>query len=324
MVGFNKLVATDFLTNNDVVDIVAPSSSCPKEHLILAVDWLKKQNLIPRYHPDILKPEFYLAQSDSYRLQQLYLALTNSESKAVWCLRGGYGSIRLIPEMIKWTQPSKYKLFIGLSDITSLHQFLNQNWNWPTLHASLLDRLGQKLLPTDNEQELVETLFGQKKSWQHNNLKWLNEEKFQSQLFLSGVLVGGNLTTFVSSIGTPLELLSFNQSSLQNKNIILFFEDIAERGYKVDRMLQQIKMSRFYEQISAVVFGDFTQCEEKNGENLVPIAISDFAKKVDFPVLSGVRSGHGQWQAPLFFNTYAELTCELNSKMVIFSGHETK
>ncbi len=308
----------------DIIDLVAPASSCPEDHLIKAVQWLTKLNLVPRFSEKILKPTYYLAQSDDERFLQLEKALLSPDSKGIWCLRGGYGSIRLIPSLLKLNKPEKQKLFIGLSDITSLHQFLIQNWNWSTLHASLLDRVGQGLLPIDNEKLLIETIFGKSSFYLEPELKWLNPKPFDSNLFITGVVIGGNLTTFMSSFGTALQLKKQENIFLKNKNLILFFEDIGERGYKVDRFLQQLKQSTVLQDVSAIVFGDFTGCEEKNGENLVPFALQEFANSVSVPVLSGVRSGHGQWQSPLFFNTHAELSCGMNSKLVIFPSHENK
>ena len=307
------------LSHGDVIDIVAPASACSEKHLELAVQWLEKQGYKARYDKDILKPQKFLAQTDSYRFKKLKNALLDRKSKAVWCLRGGYGSFRLWPDLMKVKLPKSVqpKLLIGLSDITSLHHFINQEWKWPSLHASLLDRIGQGKIDKHVETELMASLQGSQEVFEYNNLTPLNKRALSSKT-INGVVRGGNLTTFVLSIGTELSL-----RKTQDKSIILFFEDIGERGYKVDRFLNHLKQSGVLKSVSALVFGDFTDCLEPNGQNLVPETLVDFACTLKIPVFTGLQSGHGDIQRPLFLNTPATLTCGKSGRMIVYSPYET-
>ena len=305
------------LQKGDLIDIIAPGSACPPEHLQSAVLWIEKNGYKARYHPDILKPQKYLAQTDAFRFQSIKKALLAKDSKAIWCLRGGYGSFRLWPELLKMPKPKSPKLLIGLSDVTSLHQFLNQKWNWVSLHASLLDRLGQGKLPDFVEKELLLNLSGVKVNNEFSNLKPLNKYAFSNKK-IKGVVLGGNLATFMVSVGTSLQM-----KSQKNKKIILFFEDIGERGYKVDRFLNHLKQAQVFRSVSAVVFGDFTDCKEANGLDLVPETLKDFAETLKIPVFSGVQSGHGEIQRPLFFNSSSTLTCGDQGSMLVYSPYAT-
>lgn len=310
---------TFFLKPGDIIDIIAPASACSEEHFRLGVKWIENRGFKARFNPNLLKPEMYLSNSDAFRFQDLKKALYAKDSKAIWCLRGGYGSFRLWPEMLKLSKKASPKLFIGLSDITSLHQYLNQQWGWPTLHASLLDRLGQNKLPEDVQKELLQTISGEKNAVSFTDLTAMNDKAkdFSSQKkVIKGTVRGGNLCTFIVSIGTKL------QPKYQKKDrVILFFEDIGERGYKLDRFLQHLRQAGVLKNVAAIVFGDFVDGLESNGQSLVNETLLRFASQIRVPVFSGVETGHGLIQRPLFFNTHAVLTCGKNSNMVVYSAY---
>jgi muramoyltetrapeptide carboxypeptidase len=306
-----------FLKPGDIVDVVAPASACSEEHFRLGVKWIESMGYKPRFNPHLLKPDMYLSNSDAFRFQDLKKAVYAKDSKAIWCLRGGYGSFRLWPEMLKLTKKAAPKLFIGLSDITSMHQFLNQKWGWPTLHASLLDRVGQNKLPADIQDELLQTISGEKNTVSFTNLTAMNDAA-KTKKVIKGTVRGGNLCTFIVSIGTKL------QPKYQKKdNVILFFEDIGERGYKLDRFLQHLSQAGVLNNVAAIVFGDFVDGLEANGQSLVQETLARFAKQMKIPVFSGVETGHGVVQRPLFFNTRAVLTCDKKPNMIVYSAYAT-
>jgi muramoyltetrapeptide carboxypeptidase len=274
-----------FLKIGDNIEIIAPASSCSVAEFKAALAWLKAQGFNPVYHKDILNPEKYLAQSDQYRFKYLKKALTNKQTKAIWCLRGGYGSLRLVPDLLK-LKKSGPKFFIGLSDITVLHHFLNAKWNWSTIHGPVLARVASENKRAQDYDELFSLMTGQSKTVSFKNLIPLN------------------LCTYCTLLGTKL------QPKL--KNHFIFFEDSAERGYKVDRMLHQLKQAGQFENCKAVFFGDFVSSLEANGENLVSYAIEQFFKDYKIPVFSGVESDHSEKQRPLILNAPARLIKDKN------------
>lgn len=306
-----------YLQKGDIVDIVAPGSACPPEQLVAGVKWLEDQGFKARYDLDILKPDMYLSHSDEFRFKDLKKALFTKDSKAIWCLRGGYGSFRLWPELLKIKKAAPAKLFIGISDVTSLHQYLIQKWKWPVLYGSLLDRVGQGKLPPENEAELVDVITGQRQQMEFENLTALNQ-KAQKKSVINGKVLGGNLAVFTYSLGTALQ-----PKIKTNEKVILFFEDIGERGYKVDRFLQQLKQANVFKNVQAIVFGEFIDGLEKDGKSLVPNTLSNFAKHCKVPVFSGLDTGHGTVQRPLFLNSKARLSCGENPNMIVYSPYET-
>lgn len=306
-----------YLNPGDLIDVIAPASACAKDHLIAALKWIESKGFRARVSSDILNPQLFLSQSDEYRFNDLKKAIYAKDSKAVWCLRGGYGSFRLWPEILKLKVIPKPKLFIGLSDITSLHHFLNHRWNWPTIHGPMLDRLGQNKLSHPNQIEVLDLIQGKNDFLEFTNLKALNVAA-QKKKIIKGKLRGGNLCTYMLSLGTSLHP-QFNSKD----KVILFFEDIGERGYKIDRFLQHLKQAQVFKNVVAIVFGDFVDGLEANGQNLVDETLMLFAQQIKIPVFCGVQSGHGEIQRPLFFNTTTTLSCGSNPRMVIYS-HEIK
>lgn len=300
------------LQQGDLIDVVAPGSASSEEFLETGIHILESYGFKVRYSENMLKPELFLANSDQYRFQDLKRALLAKDSKAIWCLRGGYGCIRLLPSLAKLEKPKTKKLLIGMSDITSLHLYLNQKWNWPTLHAPLLDRIGQYKINPTNLEEII-TVLKEPLKMDFSNLIALNDSARKSKK-VTGSVRGGNLVVAASTLGTPYQIKS--------KNCILFFEEIGEKAYRIDRLLQQFKQAGVFDQAKAVVFGDFTNCEEVDGRNLIQATLESFFKDLKIPALTGVKAGHDVIQRPIFLNTHAQLACGHSARMLVYPGYE--
>lgn len=287
------------LKPGDIIDVVAPGYSCSLQELENGVREIESWGFRVRFDKKILSPVSFHSNSDQERFRQLKNALTNKQSKAVWCLRGGYGSNRLLPWLDQIEKPTQTKLFIGLSDITSLHVFLNQKWNWATIHGPLVDRIGKKLLSPEHKDEIIRLVMGQNIEVRLNGLQPMNKSALKIKE-LNGKIIGGNLTVLQSSLGTPYSV------KLMNK--FLFIEDLGERGYRVDRMLEQLLQTGILKQCLGILIGDFTGGDEPNGENRVWEALDRFADLHTLPLWKGVQSGHGAIQRPLPLNVDARLT----------------
>lgn len=291
------------LKPGDTVDIVAPGFACDPDALKGALELLAKWGLEPRVSREIFpkksKMDILCSNTDEIRLMQLKEALRAEDSRAVWCLRGGYGSLRLIPELARIKRPAgQPKLFIGLSDISTIHVYLNQTWNWPTVHGPLLDRLGKGLVRPKYLRELKDLVMGGSREITFERLKPLNEAARRAAI-VRGPVSGGNLVTLQSSLGTKAEWMTDGQ--------ILFFEEIGERGYKIDRILEHFRQIGKFKKARAIVLGDFTGGLEADGKSRVPAVLKRFAEQLDIPVVSGLQSGHAVIQRPVPFYTPAEL-----------------
>jgi muramoyltetrapeptide carboxypeptidase len=299
------------LQKGDLIEIIAPGSSAPFEYLEKGAEVLRSWGLDVHYDENLLRPDMYLAHNDRFRFESFKKAMTNPKVKAVWCLRGGYGSIRLLPAIEKMKTPASPKLLIGFSDVTSLHMLINQKWKWPSLHASLIDRLALGTLSPENLAELNASLFDPEYCTKFENLIALNKAA-EKKKKIEGKVVGGTLLVVTSSLGTP--------SQIKAKNKILFLEEIAERAYRIDRCLQQLKQAQVFADVSAVVVGDFVNCQERDGKDLVSATLNNFFSDLKIPAFKGLQAGHGQIQRPLFFNTQTVLTCGNHPQMLNYSS----
>lgn len=299
------------MSKGDLVDVVAPGFKCTDQALAKAVAYIQSLGLKARVPQDIFGDDLVCANDDKTRLQQLKKALNAKDSKAIWCVRGGYGAIRLMPEIRQWKMPAQAKLLIGYSDVTTLHYHLNARWGWPSLHGPLLDRLGSEEASDIEKQELKQILFGNKTEISFQNLEALNKLALKKKL-IKAKLIGGNLSVLASSIGTP--------SALKAKGKILLLEDTGERAYSIDRMLNQLTQSKALDGVQAIILGDFIGGEDKDGVSRVWPLWQEFAENTKFPVLKGLQVGHGKIQRPIPLGVNARLQLGAKQELTVPVG----
>lgn len=280
------------------MDVIAPGFRCSEEELKGAAAFIESLGLVPRIPRGFFKGKTLFSNSDEFRARHLIESLVAPDSKAVWCVRGGYGSLRLLPELKMAKRPARAKLFMGYSDITTLHLFLNQFWGWSTLHSPVLDRFGGGRATPLEIKEAQAFLFGKKTEQVLKGLRPLNEFAGRSSA-VKGVVTGGNVAVLQSSLATPFQL------DVRGK--ILFLEDIGERPHRMDRMLVQFEQTGLLKSAKAIVFGDMVLGHDQERKQLWSEVIHGFAKRQKFPVFKGLKVGHGPVQQILPLNTSAVL-----------------
>lgn len=294
------------VVKGDIVEMVAPASRCSEYELKSAIKTVESLGLTPRLPANIFDGSHpILSNTDQNRFKFLKSALLAKDSKLIWCLRGGYGSIRLIPQLAELKSPRQVKLLVGLSDISTLHNFVNQNWGWPSLHGPMLGTFHER--SQEEKTEVLNIIFGKQSSVTFQNLIPLNLAAEKAATIVAPV-TGGNLMTVQSSQGTPW--------AFHSKNSIVFFEEINERGYRIDRLMVSLLQSGYFKQAKAIVLGDFLGGEEPDGKNFVENVLSAFAKELKIPVLKGLRSGHGDLRRSVPFATEASLDLKLRTLTV--------
>jgi len=278
------------LNKGDYVDIIAPSSGPLNTNWKQGLNILKSWGLKPCLFKHALDPWMYHSNTNTKRLQFLKQAFKNSNSQSVWALRGGYGLQKIMTAFSK--AKIQQKLFIGFSDATALHLYLNQTYHWPSLHAPFIQDLPH--VPLKQLNALKQILFGLKKEVLFPNLKCLNRKYKQN---LKAILLGGNLTllaTSLSSVWCPKKLDS----------CFLFLEDINEEEYRVDRALHQLFFSGFMSKVKAIVLGSFTPLKNKNLEN---IFLKSFSQVSKIPIFQRLPCGHTLKNSPLPLGKPAEI-----------------
>lgn len=281
------------LKAGDSVEIIAPASRCSDNLLNEIKDLLLSWQLNCIVQDDIFGTDLLCANSDDLRFKSLKQAFLNPDTRAIICARGGYGSMRLIPELEKVIAPVAPKLFIGMSDITALNIFLQQKWHWPVIHGALaLDKFSPAAI--DNVKRL---LFGKEEQIQFQcqplNNAAKNHRKIQSSV------TGGNLCLIQTSIGTHWQL--------DGRDKIILLEEIGERGYRVDRMLVHLQQAAIFKDATAILLGDFIGGEEPNGESLVHSVLERFAQQIEIPVVQVKGVGHGRDNLAIPLGTSATL-----------------
>jgi len=293
------------LKKGDLVDVVCLASAASFAEFREVKKLLNKNGLEARFcnAEEILvtkKPLNLLPHASAkIRFEQLRFALENKESKAVWCIRGGYGSAEIIPLLEKSAKIAQSKAFIGFSDITSLAIFLNQKWNWQIIYGPMLVQLAFNKVADKSKKTIFDLVFGKKNSLEYK-IKNLSEKKSEP-LNLSGELVGGCLSLIATHFATANEI--------EWKNKILFLEDIDETAEKIDRYFWQLIQIMLNKKSfpKAILLGNYSQGVTKNYQKeIIQITLENFAKKLQeirlkIPVLLETSGclGHSQNIMPL-------------------------
>ena len=228
----------------------------------------------------------YLAGDDRDRLNDINRALRDPEIDALWCLRGGHGMIRIIQGIDYDALSRTPKAIIGYSDITALHSAVQRkcrlvSYHGPTAREAISD------FSRDSFQRAV--VDQADSCGAAANAREINSGT------ADGRLVGGNLAVLASLCGTE-----FMPDLTEG---ILILEDINEPVYRIDRMLQQLKLSGALNGCKAIVFGECVKCPDDAGGGGRPfdVVLSEIAHALGVPCLAGVPIGHiaEQWTIPL-------------------------
>ena len=261
------------------------------------------------------------AATDEQRIRDLNEAFADPEVEAILCARGGYGLQRILDKI----HPTN-KLVIGFSDITALHQLMH-TIGVPSLHAIMCKHIAT--LPEDcvalqsfrkTLQEFATSSFSlnsQLSTTLNSKLSTLNSR----QGFGRGTLIGGNLSVLYGLQGTPYGLGSSEVEEERSRvNTILFIEDIAERHYHIDRMMQNLRMSGVLANLSGLIVGQFTDCEEDKGmHETVYETILRAVQDYDYPVLFDFPAGHVEDNRPLWLGKTIELEVTPNISRVTYA-----
>lgn len=285
------------LQKGDIVDLVAPGWACSHAEIKASIKVVQSWGLEPRLPKNLFNGNKVLAHTDEMRFFHLKNSLEAKDSKAVWCVRGGYGSLRLLPELKKIRKPKNPKIFLGYSDITTLHYWLYRNWNWPTLHSPLFDRLGTGLLAKSQLNRLQKIIFGELEEVSFKGLKPLNK-KAESLKSVKAPIVGGNLCTLVSQMGSSVPVIT--------KGNLLFLEEVGERPHRLDRMFTQLILAGGLKGCKGIVLGDFL-LNTKEKRLMWTDVIARFVNECGLPVYRGLPVGHGKVQRTLPLGASATL-----------------
>ena len=259
--------------------IVSPSFCIDEKLLLEAVQYLEKWDLRVRVGRNAAKRKGPFAGSDEERLFDIQEMTDDSEIKAVFCSRGGYGLSKIIDRIDFSALMKNPKWYSGFSDITVLHIWLNEVCGIMSIH-------GEMPLNFNNTEKTADTFSSLKKALFGDNLYHEWTGNFYNQGKVTGEITGGNLSLLNSLSGTKADSVTNGK--------ILFIEDISENIYHIDRMLTSLKLTGKLKNLSALIIGGMNKIEETKipwGRN-VEETIFDIVKDYGYPVLFNFPAGH--------------------------------
>jgi muramoyltetrapeptide carboxypeptidase len=241
------------------IGIVAPSSQVPKIELKLGIEHIKRSGFKVKVHPQCKKSFLFFAGTDQERANAILEFAQDQQTSVIWCARGGHGCLRLLPLLTNsksGTHPKKpyqKKLLIGYSDITALMTYVRERWGWATLHAPMPSFRKFSLLEGLDWKTLIGWIRGRQgiAPWENCTLKFLC---FPPSSPIQAPLIGGNLTVWNALTGTPFQP--------DAKDCILFFEDVDESIYRLDRVLRQLLLAGSFRGVKAILLGNFMNCRD--------------------------------------------------------------
>ena len=292
-----KMITPPYLQKGDTVASVSTARKNIEDNLKPTIDLLENWGLKVKIGKTIGLDHFQLAGTDEQRAADFQEQLNDPNIKAIWCVRGGYGTVRMI-DMLDFTQfKQSPKWIVGFSDVTVLHSQLNR-MGYESLHAIMPVSVPRATNAAIDS--FCKALFGEHLEYT------LTCDAINHKGKAKGELVGGNLSILYSLLGS--------ESAIDCKDKILFLEDLDEYLYHVDRMLMNLKRNGCLSSLKGIVIGAMTKMNDNDipwGKNALEI-IEDITKDLKIPVIYNFPAGHIQDNRALIFGR--QVSMEVNDK----------
>lgn len=297
----------------DKVALTAPSSPAPPEILNTAISSIKSLGLIPVVMPSCSSHSGYLAGSDRQRADDFNYVFSTDDISAVFCLRGGYGAMRILP-LIDFNMIKHHpKIMIGYSDITALHTAINNFCKFITFHGPM-PNIGYDLLDDYSLNSLKHVLFHEKARYAIINPPGEQIETLFPG-YAEGMLIGGNLSLLAGTLGSPYEI--------DTRGKLLFIEEVNEIPYKLDRALTSLSLAGKFKDCTGIILGTFTGCVNTDTVSAHDNAAGNFASEI----LDIIKEIILPWRKPTFFNLraghiYPQCTLPMGAQIKVESDNK--
>ena len=287
----------DYLKTGDKVALISPSYFTPMENVEKTADVLRGWGLEPVIGPNVgKKVDGQYAGTVDERVSDIRWALSDPTIKAIICNRGGYGTIQLIDQLTLAELKASPKWLVGFSDISTLHGLLTRA-GVMSIHGTMSSFLAKG--GTDKTSTLMrDLLLGKVPRYEVP----AHPQNITGKA--SGVLVGGNICTFVPNLGSQAD-------ATKAKDIILFVEEVEESMHNIDRQMRILQMNGVLDRCKGVILGEFTDCGKEFTFESVEAMLYEQLKEYNIPVLCGFPGGHGDVNLPLVMG--ANVTIEVRT-----------
>ena len=271
------MIIPPYLKKGDLVAIVCTARAFSIEEVQPAIKWLENLGLKVRLGSTIGKKHFQFGGTDAERTADFQTQMDDNEVKAIWCARGGYGTVRMADDLNFEHFLKHPKWVIGYSDVTVLHSIIH-NLGIATLHGIMAFSVPNA--PKEILNAFAENIFG---TWKAIRC---NADDFNQTGSANAVVVGGNLSMLYSMCGST--------SGLNTDGKILFIEDLDELLYHVDRMMYNLKRNGYLDNLSGLIVGGMTDMRDHDnpfGYDAKTI-IKELVKDKPYPVCFDFPAGH--------------------------------
>ena len=306
----NTLIKPPFIKTGDTIAIVAPSGILKNrsEEIQKAKDLLNSWGLQVVVGKYVFQQNNHFAGTDDERCEDLQNALDDKSIKAIWCARGGYGTVRILDKLNYSKFRENPKWIIGYSDITALHNQIH-NEGFESIHAMMCTSL------QDSFEEIEQTIQTFKDAMFGNALHYnLKGSTYNKPGTITAPLIGGNLTMLHTMLGS--------KTSIDTSGKILFIEEIGEYKYHIDRMLQSLKRAGYFNNCKGLLVGDISKLRTNTTlwgssvEQLILDALDEF----DFPIAFNMPAGHEKDNRALILGNTIKLTVSKDQTTIVFKN----
>lgn len=306
--GLNSSIAMKAkrLASGQTIGLIAPSSNVTEnEDIYYARDVLKSFGFEVKAGDHLFERRGYLAGADELRAQDVNNMFADKDVDGIVCLRGGYGSPRILPYLDYKTIAANPKVIMGYSDVTALLNAIFAKTGLITFHGPIAGQRFSDYTLASFKKVLFEPSAGiklaeappfeQKEGWveKDNRLSVIVPGKAEGQL------IGGNLSLMVSMVGTAYE------PDYEGK--ILFLEDVSEAPYSIDRMLTHLKLAGRLQKLKGIAFGKCTECYSHRNSLSLEQVLNDHLAPLGVPVVRGAMIGHIDDMATIPIGAKAEI-----------------
>ena len=270
------------LAPGDRIALVAPASPFARSEFDAGLAELRRLGYEPVYDETVFARTRYTAGDATLRARAFHQAWTDPSIRALVAVRGGYGSVQVLPHLDAAEIGSTPKVFIGYSDNTSLLTWITGRCGVVAFHGPMVEGRLAKGPAGYDPDTFVRVLTRSEPAGRiaHPRLETLRAGE------AAGILTGGTLTQLAASLGTPY---AFDPP----EGHILFLDEVAERPYRIDRLLTQLRLAGVLSRASAIVFGELPRCDEPvEGGPAIRDVVRDLLDGFPGPVLFGLPSGH--------------------------------
>ena len=313
-----KLAKPKRLQAGQTIGLIAPSSNVTEnQDIAFAIDIIKSFGFKVKLGEHLYQRHGYLAGKDQDRAHDVNQMFKDPQVDGIFCLRGGYGSPRILPYLDFDSIGRHPKVIMGYSDVTALLNAIHTKTGMVTFHGPI----AAQNFSAYTLAQFKQVLFGSKpqiiaqpppfemvegQAERDNRITVIHQGK------ATGELIGGNLSLMVKLVGTPYE------PTYQGK--ILFLEDVGEAPYRIDGMFTHLKLAGRLNELAGIVFGKCSECDAKDNSLSIEQVLNDHLKPLGIPVVRGLMIGHIDDNATIPIGTMAKLDTDVAGIIMLESA----